>query len=53
LSTPLGRELQGVYDKAVAHRRLLLVALAFLTFELAWLLIWQLDRQLLFVLFVP
>jgi hypothetical protein len=42
------------YDEAVAHRRwLLLVVLAFLTFELVWSLIWQLDRQLLFVLFVP
>jgi hypothetical protein len=37
----------------VARRRWLLVVMAFLSFELAWLLIWQLDRQLLFVLFVP
>jgi hypothetical protein len=36
----------------VAHRRWLLVLLAFLVFEFAWVLIWQLERPLIFV-FVP
>jgi hypothetical protein len=46
-------ERAAIYDEAVAHRRWLLVVLAVLMFQLVWLLIWQLDRQLLFVLFVP
>lgn len=37
----------------VAHSRWLLVVLGFLLFELVWVLIWQLDRSLGYLLFVP
>jgi hypothetical protein len=33
----------------VAHRRWLLVLLAFVVVELAWVLIWLLERPLVFV----
>jgi hypothetical protein len=36
----------------LAYQRWLLVILAFLVFEFVWVLIWQLDRSLVFV-FVP
>jgi hypothetical protein len=37
----------------MARQHWLFVLLASVVFELAWLLVWQLDRALLFVLFVP